>query len=67
MPRGIIERGPGDHRLARSEPAVAFLKGDNVRVELAQDRKDAIRVTSPVVPDSLVDIVTGECQLHLGT
>ena len=65
-PRRLVERGERDHAFARAEAAVALLQRDHVGVEFAQDGEHAIRIALAVLPHRLVDVVTGERQLHVG-
>ncbi|SFI28877.1 hypothetical protein SAMN04488095_0397 [Jannaschia pohangensis] len=60
LPPGTRKQGHGQGRGTPPQPFVRLLQGQNIRTDVVGHPKDPSRVTPPVKPDGLPDVVAGQ-------
>lgn len=63
MPAGIVKQRARNNAWPLAEPQIGLLQGDNVGIDLAQNRDDAFGVAAPIKPDTLVNVVGRDLEL----
>lgn len=61
-PRALVDQLTRQGRHPSAKATVGLLKRDNICVDFMQNAHDAFGITSPVEPDRLMDVVTGNGQ-----
>ncbi len=64
FPRCIVKQNLGNNASACTDPTVCFLQGDHICIQFSQDGDDPLWIAPPVKPDSFMDVVAGEFELH---
>ncbi len=63
--RMFAQHGERESRRPPAESAVRLLQGDDIRIQLRENRKDALRVAPAVGANGLANVVAGDSQLHI--
>ncbi len=63
-PMRIVESGPAQYAGPVTKPQIGLLQRDNVGIHFAQDRNYPVGIEAAISPDTLVNIIAGNRNLH---